>query len=54
MFNLTGLAFRWVNGMTTWPYQRVLVKESSDEPTGRINYPDGFVSRDREWLHLLR
>ena len=44
----------WVSfdGMKTWPYQRVLVKESSDGPTGRLNYPDGFVSRNREWLHL--
>ncbi len=44
----------WVSydGMKTWPYQRVLVKESSDGPAGRINYPDGFVSRDRQWLHL--
>ncbi len=44
----------WVSfdGMKTWPYQRVVVKESSDGPSGRINYPDGFVSRDREWLHL--
>ncbi|MBL8233705.1 MAG: exo-alpha-sialidase [Bryobacterales bacterium] len=44
----------WVSfdAMKTWPYQRVLVKESSDGPSGRINYPDGFVSRDREWLHL--
>jgi hypothetical protein len=28
------------------------MRESSDGPTGRINYPDGFVSRDRRWLHL--
>ena len=44
----------WISfdGMKTWPYRRVLVKESSDGPTGRINYPDGFVSRDRKWLHF--
>jgi len=44
----------WVSfdGMKTWPYQRVLVAESSDGPKGRLNYPDGFVSRDRQWLHF--
>ena len=30
--------------MKTWPYQRVLQKESCDGPRGRMNYPDGFVS----------
>jgi predicted neuraminidase len=45
----------WISfdGMKTWPYQRVLVKESSDGLKGRINYPEGFVSRDRKWLHLV-
>jgi len=38
--------------MNTWPYQRVLVKESADGPNGRLNYPDGFVSRDRRWLYF--
>lgn len=44
----------WISfdGMQTWPYQRVLVPESSDGPKGRLNYPDGFVSRDGEWLHF--
>lgn len=44
----------WVSfdGMKTWPYRRVLVKESSDGPQGRMNYPDGFVSRDRAYLHF--
>ncbi len=44
----------WVSfdGMKTWPYRRVLVPESSDGPKGRLNYPDGFVSRDREYLHF--
>ncbi len=44
----------WISfdGMKTWPYQRVLVPESSDGPKGRINYPDGFVSKDRQWLHF--
>ena len=44
----------WIcfDGLKTWPYQRVLVPESSDGPTGRINYPDGFVSADKEWLHF--
>ncbi len=44
----------WISfdGMKTWPYQRVLVPESSDGPKGRLNYPDGFVSRDQEWLHF--
>lgn len=44
----------WISfdGMKTWPYQRVLVPESSDGPKGRINYPDGFVSADKKWLHF--
>jgi hypothetical protein len=23
-----------------------------DGPQGRMNYPDGFVSEDRQWLHF--
>ncbi len=44
----------WISfdGMQTWPYQRVLVRESCDGPGGRLNYPDGFVSRDGHWLHF--
>ena len=44
----------WISldGMKTWPYQRVLVPESSDGPKGRLNYPDGFVSKDQQWLHF--
>lgn len=44
----------WVSfdGMKTWPYQRVLVPESCDGPKGRLNYPDGFVSKDKRWLHF--
>jgi len=44
----------WVSfdGMQTWPYQRVPVPESCDGPQGRLNYPDGFVSDDRLWLHF--
>lgn len=44
----------WISfdGMKSWPYRRILVPESSDGPTGRLNYPDGFVSPDREWLHF--
>ena len=44
----------WISfdGMKTWPYQRVLVPESSDGPKGRLNYPDGFVSADKQWLHF--
>ena len=44
----------WISfdGMKTWPYQRVLQKESVDGPSGRMNYPDGFVSADKEWLHF--
>ncbi len=44
----------WISfdGMKTWPYQRVLVPESSDGPKGRLNYPDGFVSKDGQWLHF--
>lgn len=44
----------WISfdGMKTWPYQRILQKESCDGPTGRMNYPDGFVSKDNQWLHF--
>lgn len=44
----------WISfdGMKTWPYRRVLVKQSCDGPKGRLNYPDGFVSRDRKYLHF--
>ncbi len=44
----------WISldGMATWPYQRVLVPESCDGPRGCLNYPDGFVSRDGQWLHF--
>jgi predicted neuraminidase len=44
----------WISfdGMTTWPYQRVLHPESVDGPKDRINYPDGFVSADKQWLHF--
>ncbi len=44
----------WISfdGMKTWPYQRVLQQESCDGPKGRMNYPDGFVSTDKQWLHF--
>jgi predicted neuraminidase len=44
----------WISfdGMKTWPYQRVLVPESTDGPKGRLNYPDGFVSADKQWLNF--
>jgi hypothetical protein len=44
----------WISfdDMKTWPYRRVLVKRSSDGPNGRLNYPDGFVSRDKRWLYF--
>jgi hypothetical protein len=38
--------------MKTRPYQRILHKESCDGPQGRINYPDGFVSHDKQWRHF--
>lgn len=44
----------WISfdGLKTWPYRRVLVPESSDGPKGRLNYPDGFVSQDRQFIHF--
>lgn len=44
----------WISfdGMKSWPYQRVLVQQSSDGPGRSLNYPDGFVSRDKQWLHF--
>ncbi|HEX4129794.1 MAG TPA: sialidase family protein [Pirellulales bacterium] len=44
----------WISfdGLKTWPYQRVLVSDSCDGPRHALNYPDGFVSRDKQWLHF--
>ncbi len=44
----------WISfdGLKTWPYQRVLAPESCDGPKGKLNYPDGFVSKDKQWLHF--
>jgi hypothetical protein len=44
----------WVtfDGMKSWPYQRTLVQESRDGPKGNLNYPDGFVSDDKGYLHF--
>ncbi len=44
----------WISfdGMKSWPCQRVLQQESVDGPNGRMNYPDGFVSKDGHWLHF--
>jgi hypothetical protein len=36
----------------TWPYQRVLQEEAANPKIG-ISYPDGFVSKDGKWLHLV-
>ena len=40
----------WISfdGMKTWPYQRIL----RGDLEGRFNYPDGFVSADKRWLHF--
>lgn len=44
----------WVSydGLKTWPYRRVLVRESCDGPSGNLSYPDGFVSHDKSYLHF--
>jgi hypothetical protein len=44
----------WISfdGLQTWPYRRILQAESCDGPEGRLNYPDGFVSEDKRWLHF--
>lgn len=44
----------WISfdGMKSWPYKRVLQLESVDGPRGNMNYPDGFVSQDKQWLHF--
>ena len=51
----------WISfdGMRSWPYQRVLVEEAGPDPAypgklmkGSLNYPDGFVSEDKQWLHF--
>lgn len=40
----------WISldGMKTWPYQRIL----RGDLEGRFNYPDGFVSKDKRWIHF--
>ena len=45
----------WISfdGIQTWPYRRTLVAESVDGPKGNLNYPEGFVSKDRKWLHIV-
>jgi hypothetical protein len=35
-----------------WPYQRILQEEAASPKIG-ISYPDGFVSKDGKWLHLV-
>ncbi len=42
----------WISfdGLKTWPYRRVLVQQSRDGPQGRLNYPDGFISPDGQFL----
>jgi len=51
----------WISfdGARTWPYQRVLVDQPGPDPDrpakamgSSLNYPDGFVSADRKWLHF--
>lgn len=44
----------WISfdGMKSWPYQRVLQQTSVDGPKAAMNYPDGFVSQDKQWLHF--
>jgi len=39
----------WISfdGLKTWPYRRDLIRWP-----GRLNYPDGFVSGDRRYLHF--
>jgi hypothetical protein len=51
----------WISfdGARTWPYRRVLVEEPGPDPDrpakvmgASLNYPDGFVSADKRWLHF--
>ena len=44
----------WVSfdDIKTWPYQRVLIPQSGDGAKEMLNYPDGFVSEDKRWLHF--
>ncbi|MDR2704949.1 MAG: glycoside hydrolase [Planctomycetaceae bacterium] len=44
----------WISfdGMKTWAYKRVVVAESVDGPKGNLNYPEGYVSADRQWLNF--
>lgn len=44
----------WISfdGMKTWPYQRIVVKESCDGPKGNLNYPEGFVTPDKKYLYI--
>lgn len=43
----------WISfdGTKTWPYRRVLIAESVDR-NGSLNYPDGFLSDDKKFIHF--
>jgi predicted neuraminidase len=43
----------WISfdGTKSWPYQRVLISESADK-NGSLNYPDGFISDDKQFIHF--
>jgi predicted neuraminidase len=45
----------WISfdGMKTWAYKRVVVAESVDGAKGNLNYPEGYVSADRQWLNFV-
>lgn len=40
------------DGLQTGPPGRVLVPELCDGPKGNVNYPDGFLSEGRQFLHV--
>ncbi|MDR2439718.1 MAG: glycoside hydrolase [Planctomycetaceae bacterium] len=44
----------WISfdGMKTWAYKRVVIAESYAGPKANLNYPEGYVTSDKQWLHF--
>jgi predicted neuraminidase len=44
----------WISfdGMKTWAYKRTIIAESVDGAKGSLNYPEGYVTADRQWLNF--
>lgn len=52
--NPAGRLALWISmdGMKTWPYQRVLTRTTTVGPKEYMSFPHGFISADKAWLHF--